>query len=100
MHGVMTFNTTPRHKTITGIGSGKSARRVIGGAMVGAVIMTILTQHMNPLRKKIFVTAAVRRMTDEAILLCRRMYPDKRPSLVNMTGIAEQIHRLRVDHSL
>ena len=100
MHGVMTFNTRPRHKKSTGVGPGKSTSRIIGVAMKAGKIMTILAQHMNPFRKEIFMIAAMRCMADEAVLLCRRMYPDKRAPLVGMAGKAEQIHRLCVDHSL
>lgn len=45
------------------------------------------------------MTAAVRLMTDEAIFFSRGMYPDKRSAFIDMTGKAEQIRRLSLDHA-
>ena len=60
--------------------------------------MAILAEDVNPLGKKVFMPAAMRRMADEAILFRRRMYPDKGPAFIDMAGVAEQIRRFRDNH--
>jgi len=61
--------------------------------------MAILADNCNPLDEEIFMTAAMRLVANEAILLRRGMHPDKGSAFIDMAGEAKQVRRLRLDHS-
>lgn len=60
--------------------------------------MAILAEVDNLLHHQIFMTAAMRRVADRAILRNRRVLPDKGTPFVGVTLVAELVDALGLEH--
>ncbi len=88
----MTFQTSP------GANIMRVCIVILDGRMMTSVVMTILAETGSSFDQHGFMAAAMRRVTDGAVLGYRRMFPDPGATFLGMAAVTELINTFGLDH--
>ena len=66
--------------------------------LMGAARVTLLAQERARGNEQHFLVGTMRLVAVETVLANRRMLPDERAALFGVAGIADVIHRVRIEH--
>ncbi len=98
VYGSMAVHAGTSEKSITGALPGETTVVVIGCTGMARPVMAILAEIRQLFSQQLSVQAAMGGMAIQAILCDRRMFVDIRSSLIGMTGIAELLGGVRLNH--
>jgi len=100
MDGTMAVQAGAGEESVVGAAAVETSAGIIRGTGVLGPVMAVLADIGNFFGQQFGVSAAMGRMTDKAVLLNRRMLPDKGASFFRMTLVTQLIDGIFLDHVL